>query len=80
MLLELGLWQPLSQISHDGLTSSGFRFKLMRMAREELPGQAGQIYANVVLECLAASREYSDAQTQEVLCWKVAAALDECQA
>ena len=46
----------------------------------ELPGQMGNIYAEAVKECLISSEKDSDLYTQERLCWKVSAALDQCMA
>ena len=83
VLLELGLWQPLS--SFDATTNlrndpEVLREHLLKIARNELPGQVGKIYANVVIECLKVGADTSDSTVQELLCWKVAAALDACTA
>ena len=83
VLLELGLWQPLS--SFDATTNlrndpEVLREHLLKIARNELPGQVGKIYANVVVECLKVSAGTSDPMVQDLLCWKVAAALDACTA
>ena len=83
VLLEIRLWQPLS--SFDATVNHGdnphtLREHLVKMARYELPGQVGKIYAIVVKECLNVGRNDSDMEIQHLLCWKVAAALDECKA
>ncbi|KAL8795100.1 MAG: hypothetical protein Q9195_002397 [Heterodermia aff. obscurata] len=83
VLLELGLWQPLSTVeSTTNLRNDPevLREHLFKIARNELPGQVGKIYANVVIECLKVGADTSDATVQEILCWKVAAALDACTA
>lgn len=46
----------------------------------ELPGQMGNIYAEAVKECLVSSAKDFDPYTQDRLCWKVNAALDQCVA
>ena len=46
----------------------------------ELPGQMGNIYAEAVQECLTSSSKDADPYTQDRLCWKVSAALDQCVA
>ena len=53
---------------------------LTKLAKVELPGQVGSIYAEAVKECLISSEKDSDLYTQERLCWKVSAALDQCVA
>lgn len=83
VLLELGLWQPLS--SFDATTNlrndpEVLREHLLKIARNELPGQVGQIYTNVVIKCLKVSANEDDSKVQDLLCWKVAAALDACTA
>ena len=57
-----------------------FRERLTNIAKVELPGRMGNIYAEVVKECLISSEDDSDLYTQERLCWKVNAALDQCMA
>lgn len=79
VLLEIGLWQPLSTFEAFD-SESAFRDNLVEIARNELPGQVGTIYASAVRECLKVDRDDSDAMTQQRLCWKVAAALDQCVA
>ena len=83
MLLEIGLWQPLSSLSATmNLTNDPhvFHEHLLKVAHQELPGQVGTIYADVVLACLKVSPDDRDANVQDLLCWKVAAALDGCNA
>lgn len=79
VLLEIGLWQPLSTFETFD-SESAFRENLVEIARSELPGQVGWIYANAVRECLSVERDENDAMSQQRLCWKVAAALDQCVA
>ena len=83
VLLEIGLWQPLSSFDETlNLTNNPevFREHLLKMARNELPGQVGRIYADVVTACLNVSSDSNEATIQDLLCWKVAAALDACNA
>ena len=83
LLLEIGLWQPLSSFSATiNLRNDPdvLREHLVKIARNELPGQVGKIYAGVVTECLNVSADASDSEVQDLLCWKVAAALDACNA
>ena len=54
--------------------------RLNKVAKVELPGQTGSIYAEAVKECLISSEHDDDLYTQERLCWKVNAALDQCVA
>ncbi|KAL8824223.1 MAG: hypothetical protein Q9191_005203 [Dirinaria sp. TL-2023a] len=83
VLLEIGLWQPLSSFrATRNLTNDPYvsHEHLLKIARQELPGQVGKLYAEVVTTCLKVSRDESDTKVQELLCWKVAAALDACNA
>lgn len=83
VLLEIGLWQPLSTFSATMNLRNDpevLREHLQKIARNELPGQVGKIYANVVTECLKVSADDGDSEVQNILCWKVAAALDACNA
>ena len=57
-----------------------FHEHLLKIAQQELPGQVGKIYADVVLACLKVGSGESDSKVQVLLCWKVAAALDGCNA
>ena len=82
VLLEIGLWQSLETLIpdvdfEDELTIGE---RLIKVAKVELPGQVGSIYAEAVKECLISSKKDSDLYTQEKLCWKVNAALDRCMA
>lgn len=79
VLLEIGSWQPLSTFEMFD-SESGFRDNLVDIARNELPGQVGTIYAKAVRECSRVERDDSDAMTQQRLCWRVAAPLDQCVA
>lgn len=84
VLLEIGLWQSLETLAPDVDPEDPdvltFRERLIKLAKVELPGQMGSIYAEAVKECLISSRKDSDVDTQERLCWKVNAALDQCMA
>ena len=83
VLLEIGLWQPLSSLSATlNLTNDPYVFHehLLKIAQQELPGQVGKIYTDVVMACLKVRSDESDAKVQDLLCWKVAAALDACNA
>ena len=78
MLLEIGLWQPLESFANRGEEPKDFRNRLIGMTKRELPGQVGKIYAEAVRECLEIHSNTSDEESQEILCWKVSAALDQC--
>lgn len=82
VLLEIGLWQSLKTLIPDINFKNPFKVseRLIKLAKVELPGQMGSIYAEAVNECLISSRKDSDLYTQERLCWKVNAALDQCMA
>ena len=57
-----------------------FQARLTQLADRELPGQVGKIYTEAVKACLSVSEYDSNAGTQEKLCWKVCAVLDQCVA
>lgn len=85
VLLEIGLWHSLETLMpYVDFGESGdvrmFSERLTKLAKVELPGQMGSIYAEAVKECLISSEKDSDLYTQERLCWKVNAALDQCVA
>ena len=82
VLLEIGFWQPLRSFKTDlhRETFEEFTNRLVGLTKRELPGQVGKIYADAVKECLASTAYDSDADTQQRLCWKVIAALDQCVA
>ena len=82
VLLEIGLWQSLETLIPDVDLEDEFTVgeRLIKVAKVELPGQMGSIYAEAVKECLISSKKDSDLYTQEKLCWKVNAALDQCMA
>ena len=83
VLLEIGFWQPLRSFEthlHDGTDFEEFRNRLVGLTKRELPGQVGKIYADAVRECLETTAYDSDTDTQQRLCWKVIAALDQCVA
>ena len=82
ILLELGLWQSLKTLGSSVNSETVFTFseRLTKIAMQELPGQMGNIYAEVVKECLVSSAKDTDPYTQDRLCWKVNAALDQCVA
>lgn len=87
VLLELGLYQPLYKIDsgdYDDYDSSPevFRARLLNLS-EVLVGRMGSIYAGAVKDCLSidiGTREEIDNEAQRTLCWKFAAALDQCMA
>ena len=85
VLLEIGLWQSLETLtsgvdSDDPKDVTKSSKRLIKLAKDELPGQMGNIYAEVVKECLISIQDDSDLYTQDRLCWKVNAALDQCMA
>ena len=82
VLLEIGLWQSLETLIPDVDFEDEFTVgeRLIKLAKVELPGQMGSIYAEAVKECLISSEDDNDLYTQERLCWKVNAALDQCMA
>lgn len=79
MLLELGFYQPLRAFDH-GYSPEVFHTRLLDMA-DELVGRVGSIYAGAVKNCLLidiGTRQQGENEAQRTLCWKVAAALDQC--
>ena len=78
MLLEIGFWTPLSFFTEKQHTLNTFCDYLIRLTRVELPRLVGTIYADAVRACLKVDQSTSDAAAQEILCWKVSAALDRC--
>ena len=85
VLLEIDLWQSLETLtsgvdSDDPKDVTKSSKRLIKLAKDELPGQMGRIYAEAVRECLISCSKDSDLYTQERLCWKVNAALDQCVA
>ena len=79
MLLELGFYKPLRTFDY-GYSPEVFHARLLDMA-DELVGRVGSIYAGAVKNCLSidiGTRQQSENEAQRTLCWKVAAALDQC--
>lgn len=79
MLLELGFYKPLRMFDH-GYSPEVFHARLLELA-EDLVGRVGSIYAGAVKDCLSIDigmRQQSENEAQRTLCWKVAAALDQC--
>ena len=80
VLLEIGLWQPLSTFRPTVSSAEYLRDELVEMAKTELPGQVGKIYSKVVVTCLSVKEEEKDADVQQLLYWNVVTALDGCNA
>ena len=80
-MLEIGLWQPIPFLVSDH-THGAYRIRdeLSKLADTKLRGQVGSIYVRAVRTCLNMKGDEADDETQHILCWKVAAALDECNA
>ncbi|MCJ1267369.1 hypothetical protein MMC22_007254 [Lobaria immixta] len=79
VLLELGFYEPLRSFD-DGYSPEVFHTRLLDLA-DELVGRMGSIYAGAVKDCLSidiGTRQQSENEAQRTLCWKVAAALDQC--
>lgn len=84
VLLEIGFWQSLQSFDRSAnYEPLDFQKRLLYLTKE-LEGQAGSTYAGAVRECLSIGPLGQDLTgqdtAQDVLCWKVAAALDLCMA
>lgn len=62
------------------MSESEYVRKQLISLTHELSGQVGSIYAGAVRECLSIETDCSSSKVEEILCWKVAAALDQCMA
>jgi hypothetical protein len=81
VLLEIGLWQSLNSFNRTRqFSEKQFRDYLRDKVSRELVGQTGGKYASAVKECLSVTSETSDREAQDILCGKVAAALEGCSA
>lgn len=81
VLLEIGLWQSLDSFNRTRkFSEKQFRDYLRDEVSRELVGQAGGKYASAVKECLSVTSETSDHEARDILCGKVAAALEGCSA
>jgi hypothetical protein len=80
-LLEIGLWQSLGSFDDTRkFSEKKFRDYLRDEVSRELVGQTGGVYASAVKECLSVTSETSDHEARDILCRKVAAALEVCSA
>ncbi len=92
VLLGIGLWQSFKSFdfdrSYDALNFSRAPFlerseyaeKRLLGLSHELVGQVRSTYASAVRECLSIDMYRSRDKVQDIRCWKVAAALDQCMA
>ena len=66
VMLEIGLWQSISSLAVEKANESAhvFRDRLVAIAKRELPGQAGRVYAGATLRCLQILRQ-TDGQKQD---------------
>ena len=84
VLLEIGFWQSLQSFDKSAHYEPLIFQKRLLYLTQELEGQAGSTYAGAVRECLGIAppgQEFTGRDTtQDILCWKVAAALDQCMA
>jgi hypothetical protein len=81
VLLEIGLWQSLDSFNRmRQFSEKQFRDYLRDKVSRELVGQTGGKYASAVKECLSVTSETSDREARDILCGKVAAALEGCSA
>ena len=84
VLLEIGFWQSLQTFDRSTpYAPLDFQKRLLHLTTE-LEGRAGSTYAGAVRECLSIAPLEQDPSardtSQDILCWKVAAALDQCMA
>ena len=84
VLLEIGFWQRLQTLHRSTpYEPLDFQKRLLNLTTE-LEGQVGSTYAGPVRECLNIAPLEQDLSardtSQDILCWKVAAALDQCMA
>ena len=92
VLLEVGLWQSLQSFDFDrcfdsldfrttpSLKRSVYVKERLIKLTHELVGQVGSVYARAVRQCLSVEMNSPSDEVQDMLCWKVAAALDQCMA
>ncbi|KFY81684.1 hypothetical protein V500_11180 [Pseudogymnoascus sp. VKM F-4518 (FW-2643)] len=78
VLLEIALWQPLSNLaSSEDEDPYKFRDRLVEVAKNEMPGVIGNIYSETTRKCLeiysTTNREQNKWQ-----CWNVVGDLDKC--
>jgi serine/threonine protein kinase len=52
VLLEIGLWQPLSIFEKAGMSGTDFLRRILTVARSELAHRVGDNYQEVVLKCI----------------------------
>jgi hypothetical protein len=81
-MLEIGLWQSISSLALEKADESAhvFRDRLVAIAKRELPGQVGRIYAGATQRCLQVPQTSGGSQkhySREVL-QQVIEALGSC--
>jgi hypothetical protein len=75
VMLEIGLWQSISSLAVEKADESAhvFRDRLVAIAKRELPGQAGRVYAGATQRCLQilhqndSQRHYSKELLQQAI-------------
>jgi hypothetical protein len=82
VLLEIALWQPLSDFKTEKIEDPDeFRSKLLGLTRREMPEQVGRIYSEATRMCLeaeAVTEKGNEEEQMKGLCWKVIEELDKC--
>jgi hypothetical protein len=80
VLVEIALWQPLSELtSGENEDPNDFRDRLLGVARREMPGLVGRIYAEAARRCLEIKgKEGEDQEQKKGLCWKLIEELSKC--
>ena len=82
VLLEIGLWMPISRFWKSRYTRADFKVRLQSVYIKKLSGKCGSIYTRVVERCLRAADE-SDQRTGQVrlrtdFYWDVMKPLERC--
>jgi hypothetical protein len=56
LLLEIGLWKQVAEFRRPDTTPADFRKILVKLATLELPHRVGDVYRDVVLNCIEGKR------------------------
>ncbi|KAL8629903.1 hypothetical protein Q9189_004400 [Teloschistes chrysophthalmus] len=93
ILLEIGLWMPISKLWKTRYSRANFKSRLQTVYTRKLAGKCGTNYMKVVEHCLKAGDEISDPEssrkpqsekadrfsaTQNTLYWKAFKVLERC--
>lgn len=60
VLLEIGIWDPITVFNEDSLDPQGFTNRLLRVCKRDLGRHMGRIYRNVVIRCIEGLDEAED--------------------